>query len=782
LRKIAEFIVDKRSLLLAFFIGAFIFCIIMIPKVEVNNELTDYLPEETETRQGVDLMDEEFITLGTAKVMIDNIDYYSVQKVIDELEEVKGVSAVAFYEEEEEEDSDGNKREITDGEELKDSYNDLSALLSITFETAEEEDSAQNAIAEVRRVLADYDTSFYTTVDKDDSADLQEEMKIILVIAVFIIILVLLFTSGTYMEIAIFMMTFGMAAILHMGTNFIFGTVSFITNAVGIVLQLALAIDYAIILFHRFMEEKATVDTREAVVRALEKGIPEIASSSLTTVSGMVAMMFMQFGIGMDLGRALTKAIIMSMIAVFGFMPALIMMFEKQIANTLHKSFVPKINLWGRFVVVIRHITVPVFLVMALIGFYLSSNCNFVYDINSTESAKMNEFQTSKKAISKKFDMDNSMAIVIPKGDYESEAAIMAEIEEFDNVESTMGLANITVDDEEKYVLTDALNPQELSEVADIDIDTVRMLYKFYAWKEEKYGAFLNSIDEFEIPLISMVDFLYGEEENDTFDFSEDLSQDIKDLHKSLCEAREQLEGEGYSRLLFTMSGPVEGKEVFDTIDRVRDVAQKYYNEVYVVGDSTSDYDLSKSFMTDNLKISIMTALFVIIILFFTFRSYSLPIIMVATIQSSIWFNFSIPYLTNTSMYFLSYLIVSSIQMGATIDYAIVITNRYVELRRTISDKKAVVVETLDQSFATIITSGSILTMAGFLVGRLTSNPVIASLGRTLGTGTLTSIILVMLILPQLLYMFDNVIQRTYMKTKNSLPNKLENQNKESIE
>ena len=454
------------------------------------------------------------------------------------------------------------------------------------------------------------------------------------------------------------------------------------------------------------------------------------------------------------------------MLSVFCFMPGLIMIFEKQIARTMHQSFVPKIYIWGKFVVAIRKITLPIFAVLVAAAFVFSSRCNYIYDNNSVESAKMNEYLTSKRAISKNFELDNSMAIVIPKGDYESEAAILAEVEKLDHVEATLGLANITVDEDEEYVLTDALSPQQLAKVADIDIDLARMLYKFYAWKEEKYGAFLNSIDEFEIPLIDMVDFIYGEEENETFDFSDDLSADIRDMHKSVSDARQQLEGETYSRLLFTMSGPVEGRETFDTIDKVREIARKYYHEVYVVGDSTSDYDLSKSFLTDNMKISIMTALFVAVILLFTFNSYSIPVILVATIQSSIWINFSVPYLTDSSMFFLSYLIVSSIQMGATIDYAIVITSRYTELRKTIPDKKSAVIETLDQSFATIITSGSIMTLAGFVIGQMTSNPVIASLGTTLGIGTLTSIILVMLILPQLLYVFDGVIQKTYRKRR----------------
>lgn len=761
MRKIAELIVKQRKLLLALFAAAAVGCLFTIPKVNVINELTEYLPEDTETRQGVNIMDEEFTTFGTAKVMIDNISYQEACSLVEKLREIKGVSEVSFYEEDDEDES-----EITDGEALRDSYNDLSALLSITFETEEDEDMAQYAIADVREMLEDYDTYFYTTVDKDDSASLKEEMRVILVIAVVIIVTVLWFTSGTYMEIAIFMLVFTMAAILNMGTNFIFKDISFITNAVGTVLQLALAIDYAIIMFHRFMEERGSVNTEEALVRALTKGIPEIASSSLTTVAGMVALMFMQFGIGMDMGRVLTKAIILSMLSVFCFMPGLIMMFEKQIARTMHKSFVPKIYMWGKFVVAVRKFTLPIFAVLVAAAIIFSSRCNYIYDMNSVESARMNEYLTSKKAISEKFELDNSMAIVIPKGDYDSEAAILSEVEKLPGVEATLGLANIAVDEDEEYVLTDALNPQELSQVADVDIDLARMLYKFYAWKEEKYGAFLNSIDEFEIPLIDMVDFIYGEEENETFDFSDELSQDIRDMHRSVADAREQLEGENYSRLLFTMSGPVEGEATFDTIDKVRAIAQEYYHEVYVVGDSTSDYDLSKSFLTDNMKISIMTALFVAIILLFTFNSYSIPVILVATIQSSIWINFSVPYLKGDSMFFLSYLIVSSIQMGATIDYAIVITSRYTELRKTISDKKKAVIETLDQSFATIVTSGSIMTLAGFVIGQMTSNAVIASLGTTLGIGTLTSIILVMLVLPQLLYVFDGLIQKTYRKRK----------------
>ena len=767
MRKLAEFIVDKRKFLLIIFIAAAIGSVIMSSHINVIQELTDYLPDDTETSIGLDVMDEQFTTFGTAKVMVQNVTYDQAKAIADQLKDIKGVSAVDFYEEDEEdENNDTEEKEFTNSEDMRDSYQDLAALYSISFETPEDDSLAQAAIADVRTALKDYDAWFYTTVDKDDAADLQDDMKVILVIAVIIIVGVLLFTSGTYMEIAIFMLVFGMAALLNMGTNFIFYNISFVTNAVATVLQLAMAIDYAIILFHRFMEEKGKVNTREALVRALEKGIPEISSSSLTTMAGMVALMFMQFGIGLDLGRVMIKAILLSMLSVFGFMPGLIMLWEKQIDRTLHKSFVPNIEFWGKIVLAIRHVTLPVFAVVMVVACFLSVNCNYVYDNSSVESAKMNEYMTAKREISKVFNLDNTLAVVVPKGDYDSEARIMEEVESLPMVDSTLGLANVTVDDDEQYVLTDSLTPQELADITDMDIDTIRLLYRFYAWKEEKYGAFLNSIDDFEIPLLSMIDFIYGEEENETFDFSADFSQDIQDMHKTVSDAREQLEGDEYSRMLVMTTGPIEGDEIFHTIDQIRDIAYQYYHEVYVVGDSTSDYDLSKSFTQDNLMVSIMTAVFVAIILLFTFTNYSIPLILVATIQTSIWINFSIPAVTGTGMFFLSYLIVSSIQMGATIDYAIVITSRYTAYRKENVDKRTAIIKTLNESFPTIITSGTIMTSAGFVIGQITSNPVIASLGTTLGTGTLTSIILVMLILPQLLYAFDGVINKTYRKRR----------------
>ena len=750
--RIAKFIVNKRKAFLALFALACVYSVISIPKVEVIDDVTEYLPKTTETRRGLDTMEEEFTTFGSGKILVANITYEQALRVAEEMEQIEGVSQVQFYDE-----SD----DAYEDEELEDYYKDASALFSITFTDEEDAEVTQRAIVKVRELVSGYSSYVYTTVDKDDAASLQKDMGVILAFASIVIVSVLLFTSLTYMEIVIFVLVFGVSALLNMGTNYLMGSISFVTNAVGTVLQLAMAIDYAIILFHRFMEEREHYEAEQAITVALSKAIPEISSSSLTTISGMVALMFMQFGIGMDLGRVMTKAIIFSLITVFLLMPALVMMFNKAIDRTRHRNFVPKINLWGKLMVKIRFVTIPLIVVGAVFGFIWSGKCQFVYDHSSINSPKKNEYLTSKDRISETFEMTNTMAVIVPKGDYQKEGQLLDALESMDIVESATGLANIEVGDDGKYILVDRLGPREFSSIADVDLDLARMLYRLYAVSREQYGALFRNVDDYRVSIIDMVDFIYEQKESGALDFGREQSEEIDDLHEAVTDARKQLEGENYSRMLFQLKGPAEGAETFANIDAVHRVVERYYESAMVVGDPTSNYDLSRSFEKDNVIISVLTALLVGIILLVTFQSAGLPFMLVFTIQSSIWFNFSVPYLTGDTMYFLSYLVVSSIQMGATIDYAIVITTRYVELRKTMDSLEKAVVESLNQAFPTIVTSGSILTCAGFLIGGITSNGVIASLGKTLGRGTLISIIMVMLFLPQLLMVFDKLIDKT---------------------
>ena len=757
--RISEYIVNKRKAFMVFFILAAVFSIFSSSWVKVSNKLSDYLPESTKTKQGLDIMDENFTTFGTAKVMVNNIDYEKALELSTKLKEIAGVSRVDFYDKS---DSDYENKNI------EDYYKDFAALYTISFEDVEDSKLVQEAIVKVREAVYTYDNVVYTTIDKDDAKSLNEDMKVIGVLVVIIIVGVLIFTSQTYAEILIFMLTFAVAILLNVGTNFIFGRISFVTKAVGVVLQLALAIDYAIILFHRFMEERQNFKAKHALINALAKAIPEISSSSLTTMAGMVALMTMQFRIGRDLGQVLLKSIIFSMISVFLFMPALIMMFEKWIKKSMHKSFVPNIEFLGKKILSVRFIIAGIFTVLVIGGIVLSGKTAYIFDPNSIKSDKKTEYIAAKEEIERHFGSSNILAVVIPKEDYIKEARLLEEISKVEGVKSVTGLANIEVGNEGEYVLTDSLKPRELAEIADVDIDLVKLVYRFYALKNEQYGAFINSIDSYKVPIINMVDFLYEQIENGGVEIDEDITENIEDIHKSITDARKQLESEKYSRFLVVWDRELEGKATFAAIDEVEGIAKNYYNEVYVVGDSSSNYEISKSFGTDNLRISIITALLVGIILLFTFQSAALPFILVLTIQGSIWVNFSLPYLANEPMFFLSYLIVSSIQMGATIDYAIVITGRYMVLREECESKNKAISRTLNEAFPTIITSGTIMAASGFVIGFLTSNATIASLGKTLGIGVLISMILVMFVLPVLLYLFDFTIDKTSFSKKNN--------------
>ena len=739
--KVARFIVDKRKAFYLVFIAAFVFCAASINKVQVNNDITSYLPAQTETRRGLTIMDEEFITLGSANVMVSNVTYQTALDLSHKLENIEGVSEVAF---------DGTEEH----------YKNSSALFTISFDGEETDPATVEAMNEVLSALEGYDVYSSTQIGRDESATLQQEMTVILAIAAVVIVVVLLFTSKSYMEVPVYLIVFAAAAVLNMGTNFIFGTISFITNSIAVVLQLALAIDYAIIFCHRYMEERDNgLDPREADIAALSKAIVEISSSSLTTISGLVALMLMQLRVGFDMGIVLSKGIVCSMLCVFLLMPGLLMLFSGPIDRTRHRNLVPKINFWGKAVVRLRYILPPIFLVVVVAGAVLSSHCDYVFDTNDTDFDNKPAWRIADEKVTDTFGKKNTIAVLVPRGDYNKEKYILERVSQLPQVTQATGLANIEVED--GRMLTDEMNPRQFSELAGVDIELARLLYQAYGLSVEEYGAIFQDPDDYSVPLIDVFEFLLDQKDKGVVNLTGEQADKVDDLQERLDVGLEQLRGEHWSRLVFVADVPTEGDETYALLDEIRSIAQEYYgDDVILVGNSTNAFDLASSFSGDNMKISILTALFVMVILLFTFKSAGLPILLVLTIQGSIWINFSVPVLTGTNLFFLSYLVVSSIQMGATIDYAIVITNRYMELK-TVMERKQAAVEALSQSFPTILTSGTIMAVAGFLIGGISTDATIGSVGQTLGRGTVTSIALVMTVLPQLLMLGDALIERT---------------------
>ena len=745
--KIATVVVDRRNLIFFLYIGALIFSLFSSSWVKVCNDITEYLPPETETRRGLTIMDEEFTTFGTARVMVSNITYDKALELQEQLEGIEGVSEVTF-------------------DETDEHFKNTSALFDITFHAEEDEALAIDAMNAVKEQLADYDTYVKSTVGSSDSETLAEEMNLILLIAAVIIVLVLLFTSRTYAEIPVLIMTFGTAALLNKGTNFFFDEISFVSNSVTVVLQLALAIDYAIILLHRFTEEKATKPTREAAIAALSQAIPEISASSLTTISGLVAMMFMQFRLGFDMGMVLVKAILLSLITVFTLMPGLLMLFSNLIEKSAHKSFVPKIDKWGKVVVFTRYIVPPVFVLVIVGAFFLSNNCPYVYGFTLVDTERKNETQIAEEKIEDTFGKQNLLALIVPSGNYDAEKSILQELEKRDEVDHTLGLANTEAMD--GYLLTDKLTPREFSEMTDIDYELVCAVYAAYAVDDENYGQLASGINTYSVPLIDMFLFICEQKDKGIITLDDDeLNNDLDELYDKLLDAKAQLQSDTYTRMLVYLTLPEEGEETFAFLRTIHSIAEKYYpaDSVILAGDAENDYDLSASFVNDNIMISILSAVFVIIVLLFTFQSVGLPVLLIAVIQGSIWINFSFPTVTSSPIYFLGYLIVSSIQMGANIDYAIVISSRYMELKNSLPPRKAIV-EALNLAFPTIVTSGTILAAAGILIAKHSTNAVIAGIGSNLGRGTVISMFLVMGVLPQILLLGDIIIE----KTKFSLP------------
>lgn len=746
--KVSTLIVDKRKGFYLIFIMLIVYSVLSMNKVKVNNDLTAYLSEDTETRQGMDLMEEQFITYGTARVVVCNVTFDRAQQLADRLEAMDGISMLDFND-------------------TPEHYHDMEALFSITFEEEAETVVAQEHLDSVLAALEGYDVYYSSDIGQEErnASDLDNDMIVILLLAGVVIVAVLLFTSSTYAEIPVFLMTFIVAAILNKGTNYWFGTISFVTDSIAVVLQLALAVDYAIILCHRFMEEHEDKDARQAAIVALSKAIPEISSSSLTTVSGMIAMMFMQFRIGYDMGIVLAKAIILSLVSVFFLMPGLLLTFSRAIDRTHHRSFVPNITVVGKFCVATRYIVPPIFIVTLLGAFYFSGKANYVYDINTLESKTMSANRFSVSMVNREFGAVNQLAVLVPCGDYENEARVLKALENMEEVNSAMGLANIEAMD--GYILTQELSPREFSELIDLDVEVADLLYSAYAVDQSDYGALVGGVSEYRVPLIDMFLFIYDQKRNGNITLDDELEETMTDAYSQISIARDQLLGEAYSRFVLELSVPSEGEETYAALERIRDTVARYYDRenIYLVGASTSNKDLCTSFGTDNTIITVLTALFVMIILLFTFQSAGLPVLLVLTIQGSIWMNFSLPYLLGEPVYFLGYLVVSAIQMGATIDYAIVITSRYMELKSYMPIRKAIV-QTLNQAFPTIVTSGSMLVAAGFIISNVSSNSVVAAIGLALGRGTLTSIALVLLVLPQTLLIGDIIIEKTAFTLK----------------
>ena len=748
--KLAAFIVDKRNLFFLLLAIGVIFSMFSTNWIQVENDLKAYLPADCETRRGLDIMDDQFITYGTAQIMVENVSMTRAQALWESLKTVEGVLSVDYDETED--------------------YRNVSALYSITFDYSEKDDGCLDSLEAVKQTLAGEDFYVSTSLGNSSADIIAQEVSVIMVLVAVIVVAVLLLTSQTYAEVPVLLLTFVSAMILNQGTQFLMGTISFVSNSVTSILQLALSLDYAVILCNRYKEERESLPIREAVITALSKGIPEIGSSSLTTIGGLVAMLFMQFKIGPDMAICLIKAVLLALLSVFVFMPGFLMLFGPLMDKTRHKNFVPKIPFVGKMAYRTRYIIPPIFAVLLLLGYHYSSRCPYVYGYGEIETPKLNYVQIAQNKIDDNFGASNFVALVYPKTDYAVERELLAELDTYKQVDSSMGLSNVEAMD--GYMLADKLTPRQFAELADLDYELAEAVYAAYAAEQEEYGQIIGGLSTYKVPLIDMMLFVCDKIDEGIVTLDDEQMDSLKDAQTQMESAKKQLQGEDFNRVLIYLNLPEGGDETYAFLDTLRGIARRYYpeGEVFLVGDSSVEQDFKTSFSTDNLVITIVSILIVLVVLLFTFQSAGMPLLLILVIQGAIWINFSIPTFTGSPLFFMSYLVVSSIQMGANIDYAIVISSRYQDLKTKMPHREAII-ETMNFAFPTILTSGSILACAGTLIGMMTSEAAIVGIGQSLGRGTIISIGLVMFVLPQILLIGGELVDKTsFSMPRTNLP------------
>lgn len=686
MKKFYKAVVDHPKLIMIAFAVLFILSALCKQMISVNYDMNDYLPEDSASTVALDLMDEEFGSgIPNGRVMVKDVTLAEALDMKSELAAIDGVTDVTWLDDAV---SVEVPLETMDSEVVDNYYKDGNTLFSVTI-SEEKRIDAVNAIRDLIGEDNSMTGSAVSTATATQST--VTEVAKIAVIAVIFVFFVLVLTTSAWVEPFIILIGLGIAVIINAGTNIMFGEISFVTNAAGNVLQLAVSLDYSVFLLHRFTEcRKEHHNTKEgakdAMIEALSMSTSSILSSGLTTVIGFLALCLMQFEIGPDLGRALAKGIAISLITVFVFMPVLILSTYKWIDKTDHKPFLPSFQKFGK---VVQKVCIPMVILffIVLVPSYLASNSNSFYYGASKIFGENTQLGSDTAQIEEIFGRSDTYVLLLPKDDKSTQKQVSDELHDIPEVSSIISY-----------------------------VDTVGM----------------------EIP----ESYLDGS------------------IYSKLCSKH-------YTRMVLSVDAEYEGEETFNLVKEIRNIAEKYYpDQWYLAGEGVSTYDLMDTIKADMVKVNLVAIGAVFLVLLLTLHSAVLPIILVLSIETAIWINLSIPYFADSTIFYIAYLIISSIQLGATVDYAILFTDRYKEYRQNMGNKDAVV-STISSVTVSILTSGLVLTVVGFLLGYISTHGLLSQLGFFLGKGTICSLIIVLFVLPGLLVIFDrSFIKRGKSKLK----------------
>ncbi|MGN7299748.1 efflux RND transporter permease subunit [Ferdinandcohnia sp. SAFN-114] len=646
--------------------------------VVVNYNMVDYLPEDAPSVKAMEIMEDEFEgAVPNTRVMIHDVTIQEALGYKEKLSEIDGVSDVTWLD-----DAIDIKTpiEMADEETVESYYKENNALFSLSIEKGDEvavTDAIYEVIGEENAMAGEA----LDTATSQKMAGQESLYAALLLVPIIIIILVL--STNSWVEPVFFLTAIGVSVLINLGTNIFLGEVSFVTQSVAPILQLAVSLDYAIFLLHSFSDYRKTVsDPKEAMQLAMKKSFPAITASASTTFFGFMALSLMNFQIGSDLGINLVKGILLSFISVMVFLPALTLLFFKWIDKTQHKPLIPSFTKIGSMVVKLR---IPSLLLVALLivpAFMAQSETNFIYGLgDQPESTRAG---SDKMIIQEEFGAYTPMVLLVPKGDLAKEEAFIQDIEKIDQVSSVLAYVN---------TVSSAIPPEYLD--------------------------------------------------------------------KSITE---QFYSDNYSRIIINTTTKNEGDQAFSLIEHIKQTAEEYYgDEAHSLGESVTLYDIKNTIQKDNALVNLLTVLTIALVLIVTFKSISYPIVLLLTIQTAVWINLSVPYFTDSSLVYVGYLIISTVQLAATVDYAILLTEDYTTNRKQMSALQAIK-KTLDEKIFSIGISAAILSSVGFILAFTSSNPIVSSIGLLLGRGALLAFIMVVFFLPALVLVFDKVIEKTTWK------------------
>ena len=666
--------------------------LLLIPSIfgfvstRINYDILSYLPSDIETMKGQDIMLDEFGKGGFSLVMLDGMDDKDVEKVKEKIEKVDHVCDVLWYDTL----ADVSLPKEVLPDDIYDFFNtDNSTMMAVFFDEATSADGSLEAVKEIRSIAGEQCfVSGMSSVVEDIKDLTMQEAPMYVVIAVILTSIILALTMDSFLIPLFFMLSVGMAIIYNMGTNFIQGEISFITEALAAVLQLAVTIDYSIFLWHSYKEEKEKHpgDNKEAMAIAIGKTITSVVSSSITTVAGFLALCFMSYELGMDMGIVLAKGVVIGVICCITVLPSMILVFDKALEKTMHKDLVPSLEKPSKFIIKHHAAFIVLFIVVLIPAVYGQINTNVYYNLTDTLPKDLNSVIANTK-LDEEYNMATTHMLLVDADMKPKEVnSMLDEMGKVDGVSFSMSLDTL-------------IGPSIPREIVP---DSVTKILKSDKWQLMLVGS------EYKVA---------SDEEN-------------------------------------------------AQIDELSKILKSYDKDGMLIGEAAATKDLIDITDHDFKVVNIVSIAAIFIIILIALRSVSLPIILVAVIEFAITVNMGVPCFTNTTIPFIASVVIGTIQLGATVDYAILMTTRYKTERNAGKDKHEAVTIALTTSMKSIMVSALGFFASTFGVGVYSSVDMISQLCTLMSRGAIISMITVICILPSMLMLFDKVIINTTMGMK----------------